>query len=448
MRSVGKLHFDQFWAVFFTLSFVLSVVVIITEPASALTSGDFEYQLINSDTEVEITGYTGSRYNMNVVIPNTIDGKPVVCIGRGVFSYNMDITSVYIPDGVKSIGIEAFYVCTHLTSVYIPDSVTSIGDQAFVGCTSLTSVTIPDSVTSIGIEVFPGCTSLTSVYIPDGVTSIGRGAFGLCTSLSSINVSPGNPSYASVDGVLFNKSLTALLQCPGATGSYTIPDSVTIIGDYAFSGCTSLTSVIIPDSVTSIGVDVFRYCTSPISLSFLGLVSPPVIDINWLHGASAELRGHAYNASNFPAPGSTFYGLIMGQNLVPIFPSAPTDLNASLNNTQIVLIWSVPDDCGSSTITGYKLYRSDVINGSFTLIASTSGLDYYDTDTTNGHTYWYKVSAVNALGEGAPCYVISVEVPQSSSSGNNNTVPIIGVIIAMVVMAALAMAVYMRRKRK
>src|SRR5690349_15059124 len=110
--------------------------------------------------------------------------------------------------------------------------------------------TIPNSVTSIGDYAFWACTNLTSVTIPNSVTSIGSEAFHGCTSLSAITVEALNSVYSSVDGVLFNKSQTTLLQYPGGkAGSYTIPNTVTSFA-WAFTGCTSLTSVTIGNSVT------------------------------------------------------------------------------------------------------------------------------------------------------------------------------------------------------
>ena len=153
-------------------------------------------------------------------------------------------------------------------SAVIAEGVTSIGGFAFYDCTSLTSVTIPDSVTSIGANAFFDCTSLTSVTVPDSVTSIGVGAFASCTSLTGIWVAESNSHYSSdASGVLFNKDKTTLVQCPGAFAAYTIPNSVTSIGDVAFSFCTSLASVTIPDSVTSIGRHAFQYCTSLTSVT-------------------------------------------------------------------------------------------------------------------------------------------------------------------------------------
>ena len=140
--------------------------------------------------------------------------------------------------------------------------VTSIGNNAFIDHSGLTSVTIGTNVTSIGWNVFYDCTSLTNATIPASVTSIGGCAFGWCPSLIAITVDPSNSAYSSVAGVLFNKSTTTLIECPGGkVGSYTISNSVTSIGSWAFFDCTSLTNVTIPNSVTSIGLQAFDNCT-------------------------------------------------------------------------------------------------------------------------------------------------------------------------------------------
>ena len=217
----------------------------------------------DSVTSIGGSAFYGCTSLTSVTIPDS-----VTSIGGSAFYNCKSLTSVTIPGSVTSIGWSAFYGCASLTSVTIPDSVTSIGGSAFYGCTSLTSVTIPDSVTSIGDYAFYGCTSLTSVTIPDSVTSIGNCAFASCTSLTGIWVAEGNSHYANdASGVLFNKDKTTLVQCPGAFAAYTIPNSVTSIGEYAFSHCTSLTSVTIPNSVTSIGEHAFSYCTSLTSVT-------------------------------------------------------------------------------------------------------------------------------------------------------------------------------------
>ena len=137
-----------------------------------------------------------------------------------------------------------------IKSVIINDGVTSIGVCAFDGCSSLTSVTIPNSVTRIEDYAFSDCSKLTSITIPNSVTRIGYSFYG-CKSLTSINVDSNNPNYSSVDGVLFNKEKTTLVAYPGGKqGAYTIPNSVTSIGENAFYGCDKL-------------VDVYCYATTP-----------------------------------------------------------------------------------------------------------------------------------------------------------------------------------------
>ena len=207
--------------------------------------------------------FCGCNDLTNVTI---LDGT--ISIGYGVFKWCKNLNSIEIPKSITSIGDDAFYKCTSLISITIPDSVTSIGESAFAACTSLTDVTIPDSVTSIGYGAFRDCTSLTSITIPDSVTSIGNGAFGFCTSLTEIIVDYDNKSYASRDGILFDKNLKVIICCPGGrTGNFTIPDSATSIGNAAFYGCKKLTDIIIPDSVTSIGGSAFWNCTGLTSVT-------------------------------------------------------------------------------------------------------------------------------------------------------------------------------------
>ena len=144
-------------------------------------------------------------------------------IPSAFFMSDKNLTSITIPDGVTTIGADAFWGCENLISVIIPDSVTLISNNAFWGCESLTKIIIPDSVTLISNNAFRNCKGLTNVTIPDSVTKIGYGAFYNCINIKNIN----------------------------------IPDSVTEINGYAFNGCENLTSVTIPDSVTTIGSGAF-----------------------------------------------------------------------------------------------------------------------------------------------------------------------------------------------
>ena len=168
---------------------------------------------------------------------------------------------------------------TRIKTLIIDEGVTSIGDRAFQDCRNLSNVKLPNSLTLIYNDAFSNCTSLASVIIPDSVTSIGDDAFEGCISLKSIEISDNNKNYSSVDGVLFNKDKSVLVIYPaGKTDSvYSIPNSVTSIGNSAFSECTNLSNVTIPDSVISIGDFAFSNSTSlrsvtiPDSVTIIGV---------------------------------------------------------------------------------------------------------------------------------------------------------------------------------
>ncbi len=205
------------------------------------------------------TGKTNSTYT----IPNS-----VTAIGGEAFSGCSRLTNINIPNSVTSIGGGAFSECSSLTDINIPNSVTSIENVTFSGCSSLTAVNIPNSVTAIGDGAFGDCSRLTTVNIPNSVTEIGSVAFRR-SGITDINVSSSNPKFTSDNGVLFSKNMDTLI-CypPGKTNStYTVPNSVTEIGNSAFSECSSLTTVNIPNSVNAIGLHAFLDCSSLTSVN-------------------------------------------------------------------------------------------------------------------------------------------------------------------------------------
>ena len=171
----------------------------------------------------------------------------------------LGLTGEYsIRKGVKVIGDRAFWHCNSLTNINISNSVTMIGDEAFLYCNSLTSINIPNSVTTIGSIVFYNCLSLTNITIPSSVVSINGNPFyewyGILNNESK--------EFIYEDHVLFNKNKTILIAYRAKETNYTIPNSVTTIGNWAFSCCKSLTTINIPNSVTTIGNEAFSSCES------------------------------------------------------------------------------------------------------------------------------------------------------------------------------------------
>ena len=188
-------------------------------------------------------------------------------IGNYAFYNCWVLSNVVLRNGITSIGDWAFDSCS-VTDITLPASLISIGEGAFVGCNKLEQITIPNSVASIGGFAFSDCDALNSVNIPASVTHIGDGAFANCSKLSKIDVAEDNPNYCSYNLALFNKDKTCLLRSEVHQYEiiYQIPDGVTSIGAYAFSGNDALALIFIPDSVTSLGRYAFANCTNLSSL--------------------------------------------------------------------------------------------------------------------------------------------------------------------------------------
>ena len=180
--------------------------------------------------------------------------------GRKLLKVPKELSGAYsVKEGTRIICDEAFWWCESLPDIVIPTSVTSIGDRAFWGCRSLSDIVIPSSVTSIGDCAFGYCSSLKYISIPKSVICLNANPFadwdGKLKCLS--------PNFIYEDDVLFNKDKSKIISFRNQNiESYVIPNSVTSIGDGAFSYCSSLHSVFIPDSVTSIGDCAFWDCNS------------------------------------------------------------------------------------------------------------------------------------------------------------------------------------------
>ena len=172
----------------------------------------------------------------------------------------------FVPEYGDYMYISKFQTLKSFNEFQYFTGVEKIKDYTFYRCSGLTRITIPTSVTSIGNNVFMGCSSLTSIEIPSSVTSIGNGAFRDCYKLESIVVESDNSVYDSrsnCNAIIKTDTNTLIFGCKNTI----IPNSVTSIGDGAFSGCNSLTSITIPNSVTSIGGEAFGNCSGLTSIT-------------------------------------------------------------------------------------------------------------------------------------------------------------------------------------
>jgi PKD repeat protein len=217
--------------------------------------------------------------------------NPAYTSAEGVL-YNKNLTEVVeYPDGnlaasyaisntVTSIGDSAFESCV-LSSITIPNSLTSIGNNSFENCSALAGVILPTNLTGIGDSAFAACDGLTGIALPASVTSLGQVPFVDCVNMTAITVAAGNPAFSGVNGVLYNKAGTLLVEFPGgATGSFTIPNGVGDIGLEAFEQAL-LTTVFIPGSVTNIEFSGFFNClnlTSVIMADGLTTIGPAAFE--------------------------------------------------------------------------------------------------------------------------------------------------------------------------
>ena len=365
---------------------------------------------------------TSSRTSSDYYIPASL--KSVTVTGGnilyGAFYGCYGLTSITIPDSIRSIGSSAFYDCSSLTSVTIPDSVTSIGSSAFYDCSSLTSVTIPDSVTSIGSSAFSGCNSLTSITVPfvgfggssnthfgyifgassysdnsryvpsslkeviiTGGTSIGSSAFYGCSSLTSITIPDSVTSIGS----------SAFRGCSGLT-SITIPDSVTSIGSSAFRGCSGLTSITIPDSVTSIGSSAFSGCS--------GLTSVTISDSVTSIGEGAFSSCSGLESITIPFVGGSIktasdtyqypFGYIFGTDSYTGGVGTAQYYYGSSTSSTTSSYYHIPASLKSVTVTG-----GNILCGAFSYCSGLTSITIPDGVTSIGSSVFRGCSGLTSI---------------------------------------------------
>lgn len=251
---------------------------------NAAFSGDSSGVLYNKDRSTLI--FAPPALKGSYVIPES-----VTAIADRAF-LGCALTSVKIPGGVTEIGPNTFSGCAALAAVELPSQLTAIKENAFSGCAALTAVSLPEGLTSISAHAFSDCTGLTSVELPASLQALSSDAFAGCSRLEAYRAAEGSDRFRTDShGVLLGSYGTRLLRAPALLrGSYTLPDTVTSLENYAFSDCTEPYSVTIPDRITKIGrafeesrgltgIGLHDGVTSIGNSAFLGCSSLTSIDI-------------------------------------------------------------------------------------------------------------------------------------------------------------------------
>lgn len=261
----------------------------------------FEY--IDRTDGIEVFQYIGNPYTTTeIIIPNQINGKPVVAIGDYAFDNQQLLKDVYLPNTIISIGNRAFNSCEVLENIELSQSLKLIGDYAFAWCKNLKNINFPDSLEEIGKFAFKDCTGFTKINIPDSVDTIKENAFEGCTNLASIKLPvnlktisfgmfdscknlvdinlPSSIIYIE-DNAFAHCNELAYIKLPNdlkELGDYAfcdtgitrieIPYSVTALNSSVFSSCSKLSEIIMPDTITSIGSYAFYDCQSLNDIDF------------------------------------------------------------------------------------------------------------------------------------------------------------------------------------
>lgn len=171
-----------------------------------------------------------------------------------------DAEEFQVPEGITTIGKNAFYACTGLMEITLPSTLTTIETGAFEGCSTIKNIAIPDGVSIISNRAFALCKSLRSISLSAMTDSIANDAFLYCKSIKEYIVAEGNKSFSSVDGVLYSQDKTVLISYPLSREmeEFRVPNGVVEIAENAFCNSQHLVSIVIPKSVMRIGNDAFK----------------------------------------------------------------------------------------------------------------------------------------------------------------------------------------------
>ena len=403
-----------------------------------------EFTLSSDGTYYNVSDYTGD--SEKVVFIEKYNNKPIKGIDTSAFEDCTYITSITIPDSVTSIGEGAFSGCSGLTDVYyegdiagwcnisfesdssnpmyyadnlyingellqgeliLPNSVTGIGDYAFYNCTSLTSIEIPSSVTSIGISAFSGCSGLTDVYYEGDIA-------GWCNI--SFESDSSNPMYYA-DNLYINGEIIS--------GEIVLGNNITIIPSYTFKN-SNITSITIPDSVTSIGEGAFTGCSSleSITLPFIGAKAGVTLSdtnqypLGYIFGTTSYTGGVAteqsYCGSSTSSTTSTTY--YIPATLKSVIVTGGNILYGAFYNCSSLTSIEIPDSV--TGIGDYAFYNCTSLTG-IEIPSSVTSIGISAFDNCISLTSITIPEGVTSIGEYTfyNCTSLtSIEIPSSVTS--------------------------------
>ena len=318
-------------------------------------------------TTIDEAAFMGCSGLTNVTIPES-----VTTIGAVAFCRCSGLTSIAIPERVTSIGVNAFQKCTGLTSVTIPESVTTIGSYAFDECTGLTSITIPEGITTIAWYTFRGCTGLTNVTIPEGVTIIDQAAFMGCSGLTNITIPEsvttiGGGAFSGCSGLTnltwnvknYNKSILGLFQDSPNISSFIFGNNVETIPAYCCCNLSKLTNINISESVTSIGESAFSGCSGLQYIVCNGEPAECGENVFGQEGSLAETKIYAYVSLLVPNEYKKLYSIMEPWSKFSITETETTadtieiandSVTITAKETQVLVTWPQIDNSNSYTL--------------------------------------------------------------------------------------------------
>lgn len=377
----------------------------------------FSFSIAYADAYFEcgenaIAHYTDAA---NKLTPNTL-----TISGTGAM---YDYSTTELPLWQNQSGADGYTIY----SLVVEPGITHIGNSAFESITQIKTVSLPDTITTIGDRAFWDCEGITGIDIPASVTSIGKNALTMSNNsqsgkLKAINVAEDNANYCSVNGILYSKDMTTLIQAPSkyAETVITVPNTVKIIAPRAFQSLKSVTEIIVPETVTEIGEYAFNNCKALKNITFLGAGSISIDDTAFDNVSGTTVHGYAGSSANDLAVAKGFEFIAFPEEEPPVEP--PQEIHthtyvtktavtkaATQSNDGIITTTTYCSGCDDAKSTTTKIPRVSTI----TLQKTTFGYNWYYT----GKVITPKITVKDSTGK---ALVNGTDYTLSYASGRKN----------------------------